>query len=92
MRKIKGNDLRISVHSAKKEIYSEIGDEYWQESQNGVYMEESGITEAFQTSAVESECIYQKSYECPGFFRVPWPIVSPGDICPYCPKKNAECK
>ena len=39
---------------------------------------------------MEQGCIDEHGNECPHFFRVPTPVSSPRDVCPYCADKDAD--
>ena len=80
------------MHSAKDQVHSEICDEHAQESDNGVNMEDTRVSEGFEPASLKRHQIYQQGNQSPRLFGVPSPVAAPGDISPYSPYECPECE
>ena len=82
--------LGITVKPSKQEIHPEICNEDAQEGEDAEDMEMLRISEPFQRSLVDTEGIDEHCNQRPDLFRIPSPVSSPRNVCPYCADEDSR--
>ena len=68
---------------SKQEIHPEICNEDAHEGKNAEDMKVLRFAEPFQRSLMDAERIDEHGDQCPYLLRIPSPVSSPRNVCPY---------
>ena len=90
-------NLCIAVHSAKKEVHTEIRHQDTQKSHDAIHMEKSRFPESLQRRRMQRCHVDEHRYQRPDLLRVPAPVTAPGDIGPdrthkYSDSQQKDCR
>ena len=74
-----------------EEVDSPVGHGYREYGYQHVEMVEARCAQQAE-GAMKRQGVDDEGYQCPGLFRIPRPVLTPGDICPYRTGTYAESK
>ena len=83
---------RVAVHSAEDEVHAKVGDQYAQECDDAVGVEEHRAAHCLYRAAVQRGAVYEHRYQCPYLLGVPAPVAPPRYICPHSTDEYSGCE